>query len=294
MDRRARNRPTTLELRLYADDGETLRDALGDVLVTVTRDSTGGTVTADAVAERPSEGVYQLDLPPADLAELDVLQADWLVTEPGTVGASTYSTYHEVVGRHWFDVANLRDLQTLGSPTQQAKYGSDLLQLLRDVACSYVERVCGVAFTPRYGHDRITGRGSPIVTLDHVRVRRVRSLSIAPGYGTELDAFDAEQIAGLGILPGGALERWRPWPERRTIDVVYEHGHDDPPAEAIRAAQLLTRRLAIATAGESQIDDRARSISTDSGTIDLVIASGPGAPTDVPEVNAILERLRER
>lgn len=282
----AQNRRALLVLQLTNPDGTAAEDAIGDVPVAVTRDD--GSAVSNGLAAHPAAGRYEYTLTPADTAQLDRLRVVWTPVR-ADVGPEVHEHLYDVVGRHWIEVDSLRALDPL---QDAARYTVARLTAVRDAASEYLERATRVAWVPHYGRELLSGYGSRVLALEHVRVRRL--VRVVIGYGEpEPQPLEVDAIAGVHLRPGGGLYRQTAWPADRQIEVVYEHGYDAPPADGQRALQLLCRRTAIATYGEHAVDDRARGIVTDVGTIDLVVASA-GVATDVPEVNAWIAKALER
>lgn len=64
------------------------------------------------------------------------------------------------------------------------------------------------------------------------------------------------------------------------------------PPDVAWAARTLARQYAIDL--HSRIPDRALSVQSDFGNIPLAQAGGPGRPTSLPDINAVLNRNRHR
>lgn len=239
-----------------ADTTVTVLRADGTALVPET--ATGGTATERTLA-----------LTEAQTGLLDHLSAVW------TDGAKVGQTSIEVVGGYYFSAGEARSTDASMEDPGKVVH-DDLLAARQEVEVEF-ERICEVAFVPRFARVTLPAR-SPLV-LPHKRIRRLRSV-VSDGV-----ALSAEAVAGLtyeaGIVPyhGGQ------------VTVEYEHGYDAPPADVRRAA--ITRLRHRVFASRSGIPDRATSFAlSEGGTFAL---STPGKHrTGVPDIDAVLERYAER
>ena len=127
-----------------------------------------------------------------------------------------------------------------------------------------LEDACGVAFVPRYGQEVFRGTLPPrVAVLRHVTQDDV-ALEPLP------------EITDLALLQGRVI-------------VGYEHGHIVPPERVRQAAMLLAKQWLTPTA----VDDRAITMSNDTGTYSLFQAGVRGHVFSIPEVQATVDMYSE-
>jgi hypothetical protein len=270
----------------------TLRDSDGEpnatpsgVTVTVTRSDGTALATAQS-AVSDGEGVWHYALTAAQTATLDILSATW--TASAVVVARTL---HEIVGGYYFSAAEARATETSTAP--KSKYPDlDVIDKRREVEDEF-ERICCVAFVPRYRKALVSGTDSCSVLLPDPMVRTIRSVR-AYTYATSYIDFTSDQLAALVVNEAGRLERTdggRFFSGCENIVVAYEHGYDRPPADVKRAA--ITRLRERLNAAKKGIPDRATSFSaSDGGTYGLARANAFATGND--EVDAVLDRYSFR
>lgn len=262
LSRVLRTTPATLSHTFKVDETPT---SAGAVTVAVKR--LDGTTVASGAATAGTPGQYSYAL--AGQAELDTLTVDW----SGSLG--TERDVVEIVGGHLFDLAEARSQPP---PLDATKYPTATLRAKRvevEVEC---ERICGVAFVPRYERVVLDGSGGEPLVLPRVEIRAVRSVSIGGAITTGVD-FDP---AGVIYRAGGAS-----WPAgRRNVLVEYEHGYDAPPEDLKMAAMLRLRsRLTMTSSG---VPDRAITwTAAEGGTYRIALPSK--TKTGVPDVDAAYE-----
>lgn len=257
-----RTAPVTLSHTFRVDETPT---SAGAVTVAVKR--LDGTAVASGAATPGGTGQYTYDL--VGQAQLDTLTVDW----SGSLG--TERDLVEVVGGYLFDLVEARNQPP---PLDATKYPTATLRAKRvevEVEC---ERICGVAFVPRYERVVLDGSGQGSLLLPRIEIRAVRSVTIGGALTTAVD-FDP---AGVLYLAGGAS-----WPAgRRNVLVEYEHGYDAPPEDLKMAAMLRLRsRLTMTSSG---VPDRAITwTAAEGGTYRIALPSK--AKTGVPDVDAAYE-----
>lgn len=262
-------------------DGEASAPA-GAVTVTVTR--ADGTVVATAQATAGTgSGPRTYTLTAANNTALDFLTAVW--TDAGD--GSTHTTYIEVVGAFYFTVAEARLSDAVLADT--SKYPTATIAAARREVEEEFERICDLAFVPRYRRQTFSGIGSTSLLLDRPHARTIRSVWNYSDHDS-YTAFTADELASLVLDEWGLITSRTSvaFPSgNRNLVVAYEHGMSRPPAEVKRAAlQRLRYCLNKARGG---IPDRATSFSvTEGGTYQLDTA-GPDK-TGMPDVDAVLAR----
>jgi hypothetical protein len=220
---------------------------------------------------------HRYALTPKQTSLLDQLTATW------TVDGASHETVVEVVGGFYFSVQDVRAAdRSLEDPGRYP--ASDLLATRQEVEDEF-ERICGVAFVPRYRRVTIDGSDRAVVSLPSRRLRAVRDVVVGGVAWTTTDLSDVRWGAGITradgtLFPAGV----------RNITVGYEHGWSEPPSEIRRAA--LTRLRSRLNFSRSAIPDRATSFSVAEGGTYRLDTAGR-SKTGIDEVDAALARYTE-
>lgn len=261
--------PATLRATFYV--GETPTD-VGAVTVAVTR-ADGTAVAGVGAASSPTPGVYEAALPAQ--AAPNMLTATWTAT------TRTLTTFHEIVGGFYAELADIRALDALANTS---KYPTPKLETARAQAEDRFEDATGVSWVPRYRRDVLSGDNTAQLLLGRVRPRTVKAVTIAGVAAADLSLFR--------LYDHGAIERTTgaTWPRDAhggggNIVVEYVHGYDQPPEDVRQAFLTYVRYLLLDS--NSRIPDRASVMSTDLGTFQLTTA-GFNRPTGLPDVDAVL------
>lgn len=189
-------------------------------------DVDGETVLAAAEATQATGGWWTVTLAVDDCEDLDLLEVQWW-------SPTAIETDHvAVVGASYVTPADFRDLRM---PTD----ASDLL--LADVVDEVIdrtERYCRQSFVPRLTDDVVAGDGNPWLWL-HPRARTVRRAEID---GRPVDT------TGWQVSPTGRVHTGLAVPAGARVQVLYEHGMDQPPGDlraalAAAARQLVSERM---------------------------------------------------
>ncbi len=273
-----RNSAGAVSFTLYLDGVPA--DADGVPKVTISRDSDGSDVVTGADAERVGTGIYAYSLEPGQLAELDLLHAT-LVASLGGVPGQSFDQDVEVVGGFGVSLGQIRSALQAGIEPD-----TDQLRRAREWALGWLELELGVALRPRYARQVLDGSGTDGIVLSHRRPRRVRSLSV------DGSPWDDAAIAALSLRPSGLLRRLggAAWPAgAANVEVVYEHGLDEPPAPVVRA--ILRLAAFYLTENPLTYDERASSIHTEEADYTLVTPGLRGAVFALPEVNAVIQEF---
>lgn len=273
----------TLRAPLLDQDGEVDTSVTSGVTVTVTRLDGTAVATAQA-ATIETNGVATYTLTAAQTAEgLDVLTAVW--THSAAVRATTY---HEVVGRHWFAPSALREIAGVAE-AQDTPPGNNANQVLIDARTrieSLIEWATRVAWVPRTELEYLDGCSDALL-LSRWYPRTLRSLTID---GT------AQTVADFTLYPSGVVRRDSGGPihtaTSRGAVVRYDHGADAPP-EPLRRAALQAAAYDLLRERTSTISARATGFSGQAGTISFA-AIDPEHPTGIPEVDGIILAYRKR
>ena len=275
----------TLSWQNVGGDGEVAAPS-GAVTVGVTRDDGTVLVAPGAATTGTGSGPRTYALAASDNTLLDLLTATW--TDAGD--GSTHTTYVEVVGGYYFSIAEARASDA--TLADAAKYpDATIVEVRREVEEEF-ERICDVAFVPRYGSQIVSGTNQSSFLLDQNAVRSVRSVW-SYSDTTNYTAWTATEIASLHTEDGRVTSRTGvPFTYGAVnLRIAYEHGLSRPPAEVKRAAlQRLRDRLNQAKTG---IPDRATSFAVAEGGTYRLDQAGP-YKTGMPNVDATLARWSHR
>lgn len=265
-------------VRAYLTDAEGEADDTLTPTVTVTRwDGTAVLTNAAAALHAEWPGVYEAALNVAQVATLDRLTATW-----SDNGAVIGVTDHLVVGSRMFPLSRLRSFPGLNEDRADALE----LAIARDAVEHRIDHVTGVAWSPRLSVDTFDLRtDAEALFLTQPLAYSIRGVTIG---GTAIDTTTLV----LGTTGSSVLRRrssW--WPAGTPIVVAYEHGHGAAPLDLAEAALLAAvdklRR------DRSPNSMRARTISSDVGTTEFVIASD-ARPFGLPDVDAVVVARRWR
>ena len=259
------NTPFTTSVT-FEVDGVATDPSPATATVTITRDN-GTAIVTNVAATRTGVGVFAYPLTVAQNSLMDVLTARW------TSSLGVLETTTEVAGGFMFTIAQARALPPLNS-TQT--YSTQQIVDARTMAENAIEDACGVALVPRYfSHSTYSASTRPSLLLKP-RLRSLRSVT-ADGV--------AVSIATAVTTPEGSAELTdTSWPAGN-LAITGEHGYDACPPRVARAALLLAKRFLVA----SPVSDRSMAHTNDDGSTDIFVTAGRGgAPTDVPEANAVI------
>jgi hypothetical protein len=266
-----RTAKATLSRTFYLDEVGT--DPTGSVGVSVNR--LNGTLVESGTATatgNPGEVTYTF----GGLDVVDELVLTWSASMGGDAVVLD-SDRIEVVGGFYFGLAEGRDVdKVLKDPV---KFPSATLADVRAETEDECERITGQAWVPRFRRETLSGSGSSVLQLSNPLVRAVRSVTVA-GIAWSVPAWSE-----LGLLhyPSG-------WPAGHlNVVVEYEHGHDTPNTEIVRASKQ--RFKSIALEGKSALPDRAeRVITVDQQGGSVVYGSPTADKTGIPGVDAVYHR----
>lgn len=261
-------------------DGEATAP-VGTVTVGVV-DASGAEVIASGTATAVDGDARTCTLTPEQTSDLNLLTATW--TDDG---GGTFTTLVEVVGGYYFSVAEAR--AAAPAMSDDVNYPTDKIIEARRQIEEEFERICGVAFVPRYAREQLWSTCEWQSIPAWPAIRRIRSLSWVDAFGTETP-FTTEELALARIDDAGLRILWSGLPYGTTI-AGYEHGYDQPPAEVKRAAFQRLRYLVAKP--NSAIPDRATTFSiAEGGTYSLAMAGA--YKTGQPDVDAVLDRWSMR
>lgn len=271
LERILRGTAATIE-NTFSLDGVDTDPSPDDATVQILRDD--GTELAAAGSDTSELGAGRVGytFTPADTADLDHLTARWTAHIEGY--DQTLETHIEIVGGFLFSIADARRDETLADT---GEYPTADIVRERTAAESDIEDACRRAFVPRYRRETCWGviNGRLALRRD---LRRLRWVKVD---GTLLTS---DQLAAVRTLaPRRLLLPVRGLAQR--VDVAYECGDDIPPARGREAALVLAKvRLT-----DGPITDRAMSLDTENGRINMATPGVRGASFGIPTVDAFVQ-----
>lgn len=276
-----RGTAATLSWQNVDGDGEPAAPA-GAVTVSVER-SDGTVVLSPGTATSGSgDNPRTVALTAVQNADLDLLTVTW--TDTGD--ASSHVTVVEVVGGFYFTVAEARSSDP--ALENDTKYPQPALVAARRQVEEEFERICDVAFVPRYRRDVVPVGCHSLLLAPQIRV--VRSVATVAGNGTET-AWTDEQLDWLRFEDWGVVQLLGNPVPSAAVAIAYEHGYDRPPSEVKRAA--LQRLRYLLSQPLTGLPDRATSFSVaEGGTYKLDQAGA--TKTGIPDIDAVLHRWSMR
>lgn len=205
--------------------------------VTVQVEKADGTDVLTAGSSTTGSNPYLRSLTAAQNTSLELLSATW--TDAGN--SATRVTRVDVAERFFFNRAEAKAIdETLGDADRYPSSAFRRARFETEVEC---ERVCGIAFVPRYARVTLDGTDDPELVLPHQAVRRVRSVR---EYTTDAayTEYSASQLARIvpkadgriiradgNVFTGGA----------GNVVVEYEHGLDRPYPDLANASIVRCR-----------------------------------------------------
>lgn len=150
----------------------------------------------------------------------------------------------------WLDTQNLLD-----SP-QVAGLDQDLVEATFPAVCERIERFTGAAWTPQTTSEQLRGDGTRAVYVTRVPARSLDTVTVDGEQGdpAQWTLWSSGRLARSDqVIPRGAL-----------VDVTFEHGHDQPPADLLDAALRATATL-VGHRANPRVGERTETIDTPSG-----------------------------
>lgn len=278
-------------MELLANVGATIRypEPGGDPVafddppkVTIIRDSTGTDVLTDVVATEVIEGegeeaeeYWTVKIPAADLAELDLLTAQWVGEIDGD--AATFETEYEVVGGFVISLAEIR--RNLNKEIA-AKITDADIAAKRERAVREIEQECGTSFRLRYSRERLDGRGYRRLILGCRGLKRIISVEV------EGRIWSPTEVEALSLDPSGVIEASSPWPRGiGNVVVTYVAGLTSYPSAL---EPICAYALYLLTPTPTDVNQRATSMTVDDATYRMVTPGERGARFPLPSVNAFV------
>lgn len=187
----------------------------------------------------------------------------------------------------WISDSELNSNRHVGNLDQETvKAVLDTLELR-------IERFHGKSWTPREASEQLRGDGSSVVWLSWPAARSLTSISIDD---VSQDAADfrlwesgrLERATGSTSAIWGLVATRIPYGAK--VDVVYQHGADEPPADLLDAALRATATI-VRNEGNSRVGERTETIETANGAV-LNFSALPdwerGRPLGMPDVDTVI------
>lgn len=234
-------------------------DADGSVTVTVTRLS-GATVSTGTASHAGDTDSGQYTYAIAAQTAPDVLTVSWAYAVDG-VTTTTVSTV-EVVGGHYFTIYDLRQSDTqrgsvaAAKPiTNATKWPASMLRAARVEAELEALHIMGHSCVPRATSGRVIARLDGLILAPYGHVRSIRKATDVTD-GTELDtsAWEIRGAHGDEIYAPNVVRG-------ATLELLYEHGEDQPPPQVAEACMLRARHiLGRRSTNQPETSERARPV----------------------------------
>lgn len=264
---------------------EVATDASGPVTYAFKR--LDGTAVVSGTAGHAGAGQpYTAVLPGANTQLLDTYTLDW----EGTVAGAPVKVrdFVEIVGGFLFGLAEARRKPPALDATRYPVAGLAAARIQVEVEC---ERMCGVAWVPRFKRVALEGNGQAKLMTPHTQLRALRAVTVE-GVAWTPDQVAAVRVAESGVLtlPGGSWPagQWLGgvWTGGARVILEYEHGYDYPPEEIRTAAMVRLRSIL----GQFDTSVPYRAISFTSGDGGTYRLSTPAKDrTGIPAVDAVYE-----
>ena len=278
-------RDTVEDLSVTFYNGSTAENADGAVTVGVV-DEAGNTVVAAGTATTAAgSGVYTYSL--AAQSNLKRLTATWSGTFGGS--AMTFDTTHEIVGGFYCTLPEVSAMDLIAGESSTFP-AADIIQAI-GYATSIIDDYCGTSFVYRYHRDVLNGNNDDTIQVSEMFPQVLLSASID---GTALTTDEKNNTA---LFDDGSMTRktgtWTYNNPGNKVIIEYEAGASKTPPSDIRwAAKTLARYHLLEQV--SRIPDRAISVQSEFGQIQLSQPGGLNRPTPLNDVNVVLSRHKHR
>lgn len=145
-----------------------------------------------------------------------------------------------------------------------------------------IEEATDRAWVPRTATDRLVGDGTGTLFVRRLRPRSLTSVTV--------DGDDVADLSGWKLLPDGRLVKPSgTFAEDVIVEVTYEHGADEPPAD-LRDAAIRAAATRLVHEANPRVGERTDSIVSEGQTINF--ANMPddkrGRPFGMPDVDAVV------
>jgi hypothetical protein len=297
----------TAELEIR-DSPRYLAGSLGDLEVTITRDGSlvdptsagsvtvtdeDGNVLSSGAATLVGGSTGQLRYTPtaAVMADVNRLTVTWASVVLGADTAITITTTAEVVGDMLFTEREARAFDD-GAMAVTATYTDDDIRRGHDAVMDEFERILRYPLGRRYYRDVVSGNGRDKLRLNRSGVQAIRAVSKRAAGSQTWTAFTQAQLDDLAVTDWGLVERETlgEWEQgTRNYRISYEAGREIPGALRLAGMRVLRHLLV-----PSSLPDRALYQTNELGQFRLAVAGDDGRWFGIPDVDALLLRMRER
>lgn len=277
------NKPASVAMTVTDGDGRSI--ALDPANLELTVESYDGRSIETSVLDvgQVSEGIVAFGIPASELPGLDLLTATLTESGSGVVEVATI----EVVGAHYFTIDDVRYADST-MRENVSRFSDDEIIRVRPEVEQECERICGRAFVPRLSRQLFTGGRTTFVELQGWPIRRIHYAEID---GAALDSSELESLTEwLGKKYEVNGDYFKALLSGSQLDVVYEHGISEPPADLKRAAIAHLKHMM--TKDSSTHDERYTSISNPDGTFGIATPGRAGFEVGLPYVDAVYGRYR--
>lgn len=189
-----------------------------------------------------------------------------------------------------FTVAEARSFDR-GQLTDNTVYSDAVISAMEAEIREQFEQICGVSFIPKTESDyHIDGTGERTLWLPFAKLISVSAATVYDSSGGIAEVFDAEDLADLACYEDGRVVRKMRgvWTTGcKNVNLTFKHGHQTVPQAVKRAALMLCVHRLVG----SDVDPRATSLQTETGSISLAIV---GDMTELPFVNAVLKQYSQK
>lgn len=185
--------------------------------------------------------------------------------------------------------ATVADVRALDGLADVSVYPDAVLQDGIDYATELIDGYCGASFEAKSFSVTLDGNGRMAIVTGVLFIRTITSVTID---GIAQSAADfVGRPDGVVVWKGGYFIA-QPWGQN--VVIAGTASFTTTPDEDIKwAARTIARQYALDL--HSRIPSRAISVTNEAGSFEVrAQAGGPGRPTSLPDVNAVLNRNKHK
>lgn len=258
----------------FLDQDGDVSAASGTVTCTITR--ADGTAIATGRSTTTASNVHSVALTASETATLDLLTLSWL-----DAGTARTTTTVEVVGGYYFTVAQARSSDP--ALADAAKWSDADIKAARRLVADEFERICHVAFVPRYRRETFRlDAASDVLWLPQARPTSVRAVTV--------DGTAQSDLSDIELVSWGALRWPAGWTAGVEIVVGWESGYPAVPAR-IREVAIRRCRSLLGLSRSPMPDRQARFMIEEGRTV--AFSGAYADKTGDDEVDSVLARYTE-
>lgn len=193
----------------------------------------------------------------------------------------------------------LPELRALPDMDDQVRYTDARCTAVGEGVETSIERFVRTSFVARSATEKHDGNLANRRGWILLRQRHPITVTALTQNGVALTAPELTELnlefRALRRRAGGSYTAWRTWEiGNNNIQVTYTAGYSSaPPGDIKQTALAWTRYRLLTSDSRAGNDGRATGITTDAGTLTLVVA-GKDRPSGYPEVDAVLVDWRDR